>query len=419
MFSRQEKILLAILASIQFSSIVDFMIMMPLGPQLMRIFSINPHQFGLLVSSYTFFAGLSGFAASFFMDKFDRKRSLLVFFLGFSVGTVACGLSTSYETLLAARGLTGVFGGVLGSLVMAIVSDAISYDRRGSAMGVVMTSFSLASVAGVPLSLFMANIWGWHSPFLALGVLSLLLCGVIAKVVPPIRSHLSGQIKEPVHRTITRILQNPNQVKALLFMATVIFGHFAIVPFMSPSLVSNAGLTEAQLPLMYMCGGLFTIFTSPLVGRLADRYGKHNVFFWGALLTLFPYYILTHLGPTPLWLVLFYTTFMFVVSGGRIIPASAMVSGTSNAQTRGSFMSIVSCVQQLASALASYIAGVLITKDASGHLVNYDIVGYISIITTFAALYLSRRIETIEAKTPQAPLATKVAARDSDDSLLH
>lgn len=396
MFNRQEKILLAILASIQFSSIVDFMIMMPLGPQLMRMFQITPHQFGLLVSSYTFFAGVSGFAASFFMDKFDRKKSLLFFFIGFGIGTVACGLSPSYETLLAARGLTGLFGGVLSSLVMAIVSDAISYDRRGSAMGVVMTSFSLASVLGVPLSLYMANLWGWHSPFIGLGGVALVLCGVIWRAVPPIRSHLTEQTKEPLHRTITRILQNSNQMKALLFMATVIFGHFAIIPFMSPSLVANVGLSEQELPLMYMSGGLFTIFTSPYIGRLADRFGKHNVFFWGALLTIVPYYVLTHLGPTPLWLVLCYTTFFFVVSGGRMIPASAMVSGTSQAQSRGSFMSIVSCVQQLASALASYIAGILVTKSPQGQLVHYELVGYISIGATFVALYLSRHIETIE-----------------------
>jgi len=396
MFTRQEKILLAILASIQFSSIVDFMIMMPLGPQLMRLLGINPHQFGLLVSSYTFFAGLSGFAASFFMDLFDRKKSLLFFFIGFGIGTVACGLSPTYETLLAARGLTGVFGGVLSSLVMAIVSDAISYDRRGSAMGVVMTSFSLASVLGVPLSLYLANLWGWHSPFLALGGIALLLCGLIWKGVPPVRGHLTGQSKEPAYRTLTRILQNSNQVKALTFMATVIFGHFAIVPFMSPSLVANAGLKEDQLPFVYMCGGLFTIFTSPLFGRLADRFGKHKIFFWSALLSLPPYFILTHLSPSPLWLILTYTSFMFVVSGGRMIPASAMVSGTSSTQTRGSFMSIVSCVQQLTSALASYIAGIIISKNASGQLLGYDWVGFMAILSTFVAIYLSRHIETVE-----------------------
>lgn len=399
MFSRQEKMLLAILAAVQFSSIVDFMIMMPLGPQLMRIFGISPHQFGLLVSSYTFFAGLSGFAASFFMDKFDRKNCLMFFFVGFGIGTVACALSPTYHTLLLARGLTGIFGGVLSSLVMSIVSDAFSYERRGGAMGVVMTSFSMASVLGVPFSLYLANYFTWHAPFMFLGVVSLVLCGVIWFAIPPIRSHLSQQVKEPIHRTITRILRNTNQMRALVFMAAVMFGHFAIIPFMSPSLVANAGMTEEQLPFMYMIGGLFTIFTSPFIGRMADRLGKHRLFFWGALITIIPYFILTQIGQTPLWLILIITSFMFVVSGGRMIPASALVSGTAEPKTRGSFMSIVSCVQQLTSALASYIAGIIVTQGANGELLHYELVGYLSIVTTFVAIYLSRKIIATEARS--------------------
>lgn len=404
MFNRQEKFLLAILASIQFSSIVDFMIMMPLGPQLMRLFNVTPHQFGLLVSSYTFCAGISGFAAAFFMDRFDRKKSLLFFFIGFSIGTIACGLSHNYETLLLARGLTGVFGGVLSSLVMSIVSDAISYERRGSAMGVIMTAFSMASVVGVPLSLYFANLWSWHAPFLGLGALSLLLCTVILKAVPEMRGHLQNQVKEPMHRTVTRIFHNSNQIRALIFMGTVMFGHFCIIPFMSPSLVANAGFTEAQLPFVYMCGGVFTIFTSPYIGKLADRFGKHNVFFWGALATLVPYVLLTHMGVSPFAWVLFVTTTLFVVSGGRMIPASAMVSGTTLPQNRGSFMSIVSCVQQLSSAVASYLAGIIVTKnEATGRLDHFEVVGYIAVVTTFIAIYLSRQIKTVEgAPAPAA-----------------
>lgn len=397
MFSRQEKILLAILASIQFSSIVDFMIMMPLGPQLMRMFAINPHQFGLLVSSYTFFAGLSGFAASFFLDKFDRKTSLLFFFVGFGLGTVACGLAPSYELLLLARGLTGVFGGVLGSLVLSIVSDAISYERRGSAMGVIMTSFSMASILGVPFSLFLANQYNWHAPFIFLGGTSLILCLIIWIKIPSMTKHLSDSgNKEPLWNTLTRIAKNKNQRRALYFMSSVMFGHFAIIPFLSPSLVANAGLTEAQLPLMYMIGGGFTIFSSPFIGRLADRYGKHKVFLWGALTTLIPYWVITHLDHSPLWWVLAICAFFFVVSGGRMIPATALVSGTARSQNRGSFMSIVSCVQQLSSAFSSYLAGLIVTTGAQGQLENYEVVGYIAIAFTFVAIFLSRRIEAIE-----------------------
>ncbi len=403
MFSRQEKILLAILASIQFSSIVDFMIMMPLGPQLMRNFNITPHQFGLLVSSYTFSAGISGFFASFFIDRFDRKQSLIFFFIGFSLGTLACGVAPTHEVLLLARGLTGVFGGVLSSLVMAIVSDAITYDRRGSAMGVIMTSFSMASILGVPLGLFFANTYSWHMPFLVLGALSLAICLLIWFQIPAMRQHLNHKTdKEPPHRAVTRILKNKNQRNALFFISSVMFGHFAIIPFLSPSLVANAGLSETQLPLMYMIGGAFTIFTSPLVGRLTDRYGKHRVFFWGALTTTAPYWIITHLDASPVWFSLAICAFFFISSGGRMIPATALVSGAASSQYRGSFMSIVSCVQQLSAALSSYLAGIIVTRSESGHLDHYNYVGYIAIVFTFVAIYLSKKIYAIEDPSQNA-----------------
>ncbi|UYL07901.1 MFS transporter [Bdellovibrio sp. SKB1291214] len=408
-FSKKEKVLLGILASVQFSSIVDFMIMMPLGPQLMRLFQISPHQFGLLVSSYSFCAGLSGFTASFFMDKFDRKNMLLFFFLGFSIGTIACALAPTYELLLLARGLTGIFGGVLSSLVLSIVSDAISYERRGSAMGIIMTSFSVASIFGVPFSLYLANQFSWHAPFIFLGVASLVLCVVAYFGVPPVRGHLEHpREKEAVYQSLLRIFKNKNQIRALIFMSTVIFGHFAIIPYLSPSMVSNAGLTEEQLPLIYMIGGLFTIFTSPMIGRMSDRLGKHKVFLFGAALCTLPIFAITHLTASPAWLVLSITSVFFVVSGGRMIPATALVSGTASPQNRGSFMSIVSCVQQLSSALASYIAGIIIVKAPSGRLENYELVGYMSITVTLIAIYLSRKITATEG--PQGPATEPVIA---------
>lgn len=397
MFSKSEKILLAILASIQFSSIVDFMIMMPLGPYLMRIFNITPHQFGLLVSSYTFFAGLSGFTASLFVDKYDRKSCLMLFFTGFSIGTVACGLAPSYETLLLARGLTGIFGGVLSSLVLSIVSDAIPFERRGGAMGVVMTSFSMASILGVPFGLFLADKFSWHTPFLVLGGLSCVLCFVIWKYIPKMAGHLveASQRLHPV-RVLLNIFDNPNQRRALVFMFCVIFGHFALVPFLSPSMVANAGMKESELPLIYMVGGAFTIFTSPFIGRLADRYGKQKIFFYGALITILPILAITNLGVSPLWVILTATASFFVFSGARMIPATALVSGTTMPRNRGSFMSIVSCVQQLTSAIASYVAGIIVVQTPDGRLEKYNVVGFIAIAFTLIAVYLSKTLKTIE-----------------------
>lgn len=408
MFSKKEKMLLAMLAAIQFSSIVDFMIMMPLGPQLMRLFQISPHQFGLLVSSYTFCAGISGFLASFFVDKFDRKLNLLFFFTGFGIGTVACALAPTYELLLLARGLTGVFGGVLSSLVLSIVSDAISYERRGSAMGIIMTAFSMASIFGVPFSLFLANQYTWHAPFLFLGIASLLVCAMIWFLMPSMREHLNHtRPKEPIYHSLLQIFRNPNQRRALVFMSAVIFGHFAIIPFLSPSMVANVGMSEAQLPLIYMVGGLFTIFSSPFIGRMADRYGKHTVFKWGAGVTILPIFAITHLGLSPLWVALTVTSVFFVVSGGRMIPATALVSGTAHPQNRGAFMSIVSCAQQLSSAIASYVAGIIVSQKVGGRLENFEYVGYIAIAFTILAIVLSRRIEAIDntEKTPDVSVA--------------
>ncbi|MGZ3772264.1 MAG: MFS transporter [Pseudobdellovibrionaceae bacterium] len=408
MFSKKEKILLGILAAIQFSSIVDFMIMMPLGPQLMRIFAISPHQFGLLVSSYTFSAGISGFAASFIVDKFDRKINLLVCYVGFSLGTLACAFSPTYESLLFARGLTGVFGGVLGSLIFSIVSDSISYERRGSAMGIIMTSFSMASILGVPFSLFLVNQYSWHTPFIFLGGFSLLLCVGIWLFIPKMQSHLN-KIKsdEPFYHIFTRIYDNKNQFRALIFIAAVMFGHFAIIPFISPSLVANTGMKESQLPIMYMAGGLCSIFSAPYIGRLSDKFGKHKIFGWGALVSILPYLVITHLGPTPLWLTLAICAFFFASSGGRMIPATALVSGTAEPQYRGSFMSIVSCVQQLSTALSSYIAGLIVTSGPQGHLERFNYVGYVAAAVTLLAIYLSRKVHAVEggSSTPhEGPL---------------
>lgn len=379
-FSRSEWVLLCLMAAIQFSHIVDFMIMMPLGPQLMRLFQIDPQQFGLLVSSYTFAAGISGFAASFFIDRYDRKSSLLFFYIGFAVGTIACALAPTFSLLLLCRSLTGFFGGVLGSLVLSIVSDAIPYNRRGAAMGIVMGSFSIASVFGVPFSLYLANLTSWHAPFMFLGVVSFIVIGLVVSFMQPMKKHLrSKSERHPPLAAITHIFKTKNQLFALLFMFCLILGQFSIIPLLSASYVSNAGLTEAQLPLTYMFGGLCTIVASPLVGRLADRFGKRKIFLIAVATSILPIYVITNLGQNPLWFVLFISSCFFVMMSGRMVPAMAMISATATPAYRGSFMSISSSVQQLSAALASYLSGVIVVQSTTGELLRYEYVGYIAI----------------------------------------
>lgn len=396
-FSREEKFLMVILGAINFSHIVDFMVMMPLGPQLMRIFSINPHEFGLLVSSYTFLAAISSFLSSLFIDRYDRKSALLFFYLGFSLATIACALSKNYSFLLFSRALCGAFGGVLSSLVFSILGDSINQERRATAMGLVMISFSVASVFGIPFSLTLANNYDWHSPFMFLGVVSAFISVLIAIKFPSMKNHLKGPggTHDPF-ATIKHTLTIPSQLFALAFIFTVVFGQFSMIPFMSPSFVANGGLPEKQLPLIYLLGGVISMFGSPFFGRLADRFGKALVYRISALVSIVPIFLITNLSQSPLWIILAISTSFFFVMGGRMVPASAIMTTAATPRYRASFMSMSSSIQQLGSSLASYIAGLIVIKNAEGHLDNYPTVGYITIALTLVSIYLVGHIKSQE-----------------------
>lgn len=394
MFSKKERILLFTLAAVQFNHIVDFMIVMPLGPQLMRSFSIDPHQFGLLVSSYTFTAGIASFFAALMIDKFDRKTALMFFLSGFTIGTLSCAFANSYGLLLLARAATGGFGGVLGSIVLAIAGDQFDQSRRGSAMGVVMAAFSAASVLGVPFSLYLANHYDWHAPFIFLGLLAMVFSLVIYFILPSMTNHLKGpHANQNPFEPLLHVLRSRQQLLGLLFLALLIFGQFSIIPYLSQSLVANAGMTEAQLPLIYLVGGAASILSSPLVGRLSDKFGKLQVFTIFVLLSFIPVFIITNLNTQPLYILLILCGGFFVISGGRNVPAMAMVTGLVSPAHRGSYMSVVSSVQQLAASIASLAAGMIVVKDSAGHFLNYNVVGYISIGFAFVAMLLARSLK--------------------------
>ena len=392
----KERLLLLTLAAINFTNIMDFMIMMPLGPQLMRIFNINTQQFGLVVSSYTFSAGFSGFCTAFFIDKFDRKRFLQVLYAGFLIGTLLCGLANTYELLMIARIFTGLFGGVLGAVILAIVGDVIPFNRRGQAMGFVMAAFSIASVLGVPFGLRIANQFGWNSPFLLLAFLALPVQFFIFKFVPSLSTHTQAGKQVQVLQVIKNITSSPNQRKAITLMMVVMFGHFSIIPFLSPYMVSNVGFTEGQLEQIYFFGGLSTIIASPLIGKLADRIGKLKVFTIFVSISIIPVLFITNMPRVDIWITLIATSVFFAVSSGRFIPAQAMVTATVEPQNRGSFMSIVSSMQQLSAGLAAYIAGLVVIKQTNGEMLHYNWVGLMSIAAAVITLFLVRRITAVD-----------------------
>ncbi len=393
---QNEKLILWTLAAINFIHIVDFMILMPLGPQLMRIFDISPREFGLLVSSYTFSAGISSFFGAFFLDRFDRKKILLWVYVGFAIATLGCALSPNYPVLLAARVLSGIFGGLTSALILAIIGDVVPDSRRGRAMGLVMAAFSVASVLGVPMGLFLASLSDWHTPFYILTGLSVLSLGMIIRYIPNITEHLKNDLVRPDPMVvIRRVTSNSNQMRAITLSVMMMFGQFMIIPFLSAYTVANVGFTEMQLTYVYMAGGAFTIFTSPWVGRLSDKYGKLRIFTIFMFLNVIPIAIITNLGVTPIPFVLMVSTMFFVTSNGRYVPAAAIITGTARPENRGSFLSFNSAIQQIATGFASLIAGIIIGENAAGELTNYNVVGYIAIVFSLLCIPIARRVKIV------------------------
>lgn len=403
MFTRSEKLLLFLMAAINFTHLVDFVMMMPMGPQLQRVFHISSAQFGLLVSSYSFAAGASGFLCSFFIDRFDRKSLLLFFYTGFALGTLACAVSSSYELLLISRSFTGAFGGILGSLILAITSDVISVERRGTAMGVIMGAFSVASVAGVPFSLYLANHFDWQAPFIALGVFAIVLSLLTFIKMPPMRDHLEIEAMTSQPRdlfiALKRIFADSNQLFALCFMFSLVFGQFCIIPFLSHSFIFNGGLKESELPLIYLSGGLVSMIASPAFGRLSDRYGRKNVFLGGALASIGPMLVITNIGPMASALIILLSCSFFLVMSGRMVPSMALISSAAPPRYRASFMSISSCVQQLALSLSSYYAGLVVYQGSDGRLLRFELMGWTGVVFTLSALILVGKIRSVESRT--------------------
>ncbi len=394
----KERALLFILAAVNFTHIMDFMIMMPLGPQLMKLFQISPRQFGFAVSAYSIMAGITGFISAFFVDKYDRKQVLLYAYIGFTIGTFSCALAPSYEFLVAARVLAGFFGGMIGAQVLSIVADTFEYQRRASAMGILMTSFSLASVIGVPTGLWLAARFSWHAPFLVIGALGGVIAALIALFVPPVNRHLEAsgaEKRNPLH-VLTGIFSTPNQMRALTLSIVLMMGHFSIIPFIAPSLVGNVGYSEDNIFLIYLVGGILTIFTAPMIGKVADSRGKYPVFVFFALFSLIPVWLITHLWPMPLWAVLAIAGLFFITVNGRMVPTQAIVSSVTLPQQRGGFMSINSSVQQLASGVAANIGGAIVVEGAGGRIENYGWVGWFSIALIVACVFLAGRVKPVD-----------------------
>ncbi len=389
---QRERYLLLTLAGMQFSHILDFMIMMPLGPILMREFAISTHEFGFLVASYSFSAACSGLLAATFVDKFERKRLLLVMFALFGLATLACGLSPSYATLLVARGLAGAFGGIMGAMVQTLVGDLIPFERRATASGIISTSFSLSTVAGVPLSLWLANHFQWRAPFILIAASTAVFILIAMRHLPEVRHHLSAEKRAHHFSAMFEVLADPNHLRALLFTMLILFSGFTVIPYITVYAVANVGISMHDIPYIYLFGGAATLFTSRQIGRWADTRGKVRIYRLIAILSTIPLFAITQVGTAPLWVWLICTTLFFVLVSGRFIPAMAIITSAARPKLRGTFMSLNSATQQLASGLAATLAGFITTQSATGQLIGYDKVGYVAIVANLLAIAFVARI---------------------------
>ncbi|MES2917621.1 MAG: MFS transporter [Pseudomonadota bacterium] len=387
----RERQLILLLAGIQFCHIVDFMVMMPLGPLLMRQLGVSPAQFGLLVSAYTLAAGLAGFACAFVIDRLDRRRLLLGIFAGFVLATLACGLARDYDALLLARLLAGAFGGVLGANVMAYLGDCVPESRRGAATGKVMAAFSVAAVAGVPLGLLLAVHLDWRMAFFLVAGAGLGLLVAAVRGLPSVPAQQQGTF-DPLG-TLGAVFGVANHWRAFALIAALMLAGFSVIPFISPYMVHNVGLTETQLPYIYLVGGLATLFTAPLIGRLADRFGKARMVQVVCSLSLLPLFLMTHLPPLALPLVLVVSTLFLVLVSGRLIPAMALVTSASAPALRGRFLSMNAALQQLAASAAAWLPTLVLAQGADGQLLHYDLVGYGAMTMTLLALWLAGKVQ--------------------------
>ena len=372
---KRERWLLLTLASIQFTSVLDFMIMMPLGPQLTELFGISASEFGFLVSAYTFSAGLSGLLAATYIDRFGRKRMMLTLYPLFGAAALACSFAPTFAWLMVARVASGFFGGVLMALSQTIVAEVIPFERRGRAMGVVMTSFSVATVAGVPLALFLASHFNWHAPFLAIALMVSVCALGAAKTLPSLKGHLAahpiGDSAPNMLANLRLVLVDPNHLRAYAMSSSMVFAGFAVIPYITLYLQGNAGFKPEQIPYVYLTGGVCTLISARFIGHWSDRAGKAYAFRRLALLMPLPLLAMTLSADLPMVGVLLVSSMLFVVMSGRMIPGMALIGAAADPRRRGSFMTLNSAVQSLAMGLAALVGGQILGRDGNGHLTHY------------------------------------------------
>jgi predicted MFS family arabinose efflux permease len=340
-FTGYQILLTVIIALIQFSVVVDFMVLSPLGTFVMQDLTLQPNEFSLVVSGYAFSAFVSAIATAGFADRFDRKRMLVFFFSGFILGTLFCALSNSYTSLLLARIVTGLFGGVISSISYAIITDLFAINQRGRVMGFVQMAFGISQIVGIPLGLYLTQIADWHLPFFVIVGFAIALLTGILFFMRPVNDHLKDQShKTKALEHFIHIFKTKRYLSGFFATALLTTGGYMLMPFGSDFAVQNLKLSAEQLPIMYMATGLFTFVTGPLAGVLSDKIGRYSLFVSGTVISIIIVLIYTRLEESTLWTIIGLNVILFIGITFRIVPAQAMMSQIPEPADRGAFMII-------------------------------------------------------------------------------
>jgi len=395
-FTSYQKFVIFIIAITQFTVVLDFMIMSPMGDMLMKSLGIKPSQFGLAVAFYGISAGLSGLLTAGFADRFDRKKLLLFFYIGFILGTILCGISTSYAMLLIGRIVTGIFGGVIGSISMAIITDIFEINHRGRVMGFITMGFGASQVLGIPISLYIANHMGWQSPFLMVALLAIIIAVLIYAKLQPVDKHLKAQRDKSALMHLWHTIAKKDYRIGFAATALLSIGGFMMMPFGSAFAINNLKITKEQLPITYMVAGISTLIIMPLIGKLSDRIDKFKIFAIASIWMMVVVVSYTHLSVTPLWMVLIFNVLMMMGIMSRMVPASALTTAIPEMADRGAFMSINSSLQQIAGGIASMCAGMIVVqKTKTSPLEHYDTLGYVMVGISVVGVIMLYRVSVM------------------------
>lgn len=395
-FTSHQKFIIALLALLQFTIILDFMVISPLGDILMKTLEMTTSNFGMVVSAYAFSAGISGLLAAGFADRFDRKKLLIFFYTGFIAGTLFCALSTGYEMLLAARIVTGFFGGVIGSVSLAIVTDLFALNQRGRVMGFIQMAFASSQILGIPIGIYFANRWGWHSAFLMIVLLAAVILIAIIFKMQPVNKHLEKQSdKNPVLH-LWHTLSNKNYQTGFAAIAILSVGGFMLQPFGSSYLVNNIHISQHQLPMVFFFTGISVLIIMPIVGKLSDRVNKFALFTVGSIISIIMILIYTNLPVTPLWEIVAINMVLFMGIMSRMVPATTLNTSIPGMKDRGAYMAITSSMQQIAGGIAAIAAGYIVYQPTKNSpLENYGLLGIIIATVTLCSIFLIYRVHKL------------------------